>query len=408
MIALWMCALLPAASAEDAWRAAARQRIESFRKGDLRVRVKDAREHPVAGAPIHVTMKRHAFSWGACVTAAHLAGQDADDLAYRTRLMELFNCAVFENDLKWNAWHGAWGSHYTREQTQAALDWLKAQAFRIRGHCLVHPGWDYCLPDAGTLRDDPPALQQRILDHIDELAAFTKEYTAEWDVVNEPVHHNEVIAALGQGAMTEWFFRARAKLPASCRLFINDYNIVETAGAPNAREQEDYERLIQALRDAKAPLEGIGFQSHFGDTAISTEAAWRVFDRFARFGLPIEVTEFDVNTKNETAQAAFTRDFMTAAFSHPACCGFVFWGFWEASHWRPDGAMFRKDWSEKPNLEAYRSLVLREWWTDVQGVTDSQGLFSVRGFKGEYQLVAGDKEVKAAIGDAPLCVEVTL
>ena len=136
------------------------------------------------------------------------------------------------------------------------------------------------------------------------------------------------------------------------------------------------------------------------------EDALSVFDTFAKFGLPIVVTEFDVNIKEEEKQAAFTRDFMTAAFSHPACAGFVFWGFWEGAHWRPDGAMFRKDWSEKPNLAVYRDLVFKEWWTDVKGSTNDQGEFAVRGFKGSYKIVVGKNEKYAAIDDAPTSVEI--
>ncbi len=167
-----------------------------------------------------------------------------------------------------------------------------------------------------------------------------------------------------------------------------------------------YENMISDLLLADAPVEGIGFQSHFHNPPESVEDALAVFDTFARFGLPIVVTEFDVNIKDEEKQAAFTRDFMTAAFSHPACAGFVIWGFWEGAHWRPDGAMFRKDWSEKPNLAVYRDLVFNEWWTDVEGLTDSKGQFAMRGFKGSYKVIVGKNEQCAAIGDKPTTVEV--
>ena len=77
---------------------------------------------------------------------------------------------------------------------------------------------------------------------------------------------------------------------------------------------------------------------------------------------------------------------MTAFFSHPAADAFVMWGFWEGRHWLPKGAMFRRDWTPKPNLEAYRDLVFREWWTDVTGQTDQDGVFATRGFKGDYDI----------------------
>ena len=389
--------------ADDAWRVEADQRIERLRKGDLIVKVVDNADTPVPGVPVQVRMTRHAFPWGTCVRAARIMGDSSDDEVYRTHLKALFNCAVLGNDLKWNAWRGAWGSGFSHEKALAALQWLQKQGFRIRGHCLVYPEWGQLEPYKGSDEAALPTLRAEIFNHIDEMAAVSRAYIDEWDVVNEPVHHREVLQALGEGVMAEWFSRARSGLPESCRLFINEYNVVEPDD-PSVRPR--YKELIEGLLAADAPLEGIGFQGHFHEPPESVEDALSVFDTFAKFGLPIVVTEFDVNIKEEEKQAAFTRDFMTAAFSHPACAGFVFWGFWEGAHWRPDGAMFRKDWSEKPNLLVYRDLVFKEWWTDVKGNTNDKGEFAVRGFKGNYKIVVGKSEKYAGIGDAPTTVEI--
>ncbi|HDP35520.1 MAG TPA: glycoside hydrolase, partial [Candidatus Hydrogenedentes bacterium] len=195
----------------------------------------------------------------------------------------------------------------------------------------------------------------------------------------------------------------RNALPTSCRLFINEYNVVEP---DDLSVRAKYHQLIDDLLAKGAPVEGIGFQGHFHEPPESVEDALSVFNTFAGLGLPIVVTEFDVNTKDEAKQAAFTRDFMTAAFSHPACSGFVFWGFWEGSHWRPDGAMFRQDWSEKLNLAVYRDLVFKEWWTGVKGRTNNNGEFYVRGFKGSYRIIVGDDEKFTTIGDNPTTVDI--
>jgi len=373
--------------------------------GDLVVRVVDDAEKPAAGRPVRVAMTRHAFPWGTCVKAGHLTGDGPENETYRQHLRALFNCAVLENDLKWNAWHGAYGPSFSRENTRAALVWLTENGFRVRGHTLAWPDWKHLLPEGEALAADPAALQRRILEHVDELAAFTRDFVYEWDVVNEPAHFDAVTRALGPDAMKEWFVRARAALPRSCRLFVNEYNVVEPyePGIP-----EKYAQIISDLLAAGAPLEGIGFQSHFGPTGADPEGVLKTFDTFARFGLPIVVTEFDADFADEAAQAAFTRNFLTAAFSHPACQGFVFWGFWEGAHWRPQAALFRKDWTEKPNLAVYRELVFREWWTDVEGVTDANGELAVRGFKGAYRIHLGAQEHEAAIGDAPARLEVTL
>jgi hypothetical protein len=54
--------------------------------------------------------------------------------------------------------------------------------------------------------------------------------------------------------------------------------------------------------------------------------------------------------------------------------------------WRPEAALYRSDWSIKPNGEAFNNLVFEEWWTDVVLNSDSSGEASLRAFKGEHQV----------------------
>jgi hypothetical protein len=109
-------------------------------------------------------------------------------------------------------------------------------------------------------------------------------------------------------------------------------------------------------------------------------------NRFAKLGLQLEITEFDYSGVDEAMQAAFTRDYLTICFSHPKVVSFLFWGFWEGSHWQPDRALFNKDWSIKPNGQAYKDLVFGKWWTDESLKTDAQGSINTRGFLGDYTL----------------------
>jgi uncharacterized protein (TIGR03437 family) len=128
-------------------------------------------------------------------------------------------------------------------------------------------------------------------------------------------------------------------------------------------------------------------QSHFSTGALTPPPrVLEVLDRFAQFGKDIEVTEFDVNITDEQLQADYTRDFLTACFSHPSLKNFMLWGFWQGDHWRPNAAMFRTDWSTKPNYDVWRNLVYGQWWTDVQGATGPDGVHRTRGFLGDYDV----------------------
>ncbi len=124
-------------------------------------------------------------------------------------------------------------------------------------------------------------------------------------------------------------------------------------------------------------------------------------DRFVAFGKELEITEFDIDTSDEATQADYTRDFMTAVFSYPSVKAFLMWGFWEGAHWRPAGAMLRRDWSPKPNAAVYNDLVFKRWWTNVGGKTGAHGTFATRGFLGDY-------EVEAKAGAKSKTVRVTL
>jgi endo-1,4-beta-xylanase len=116
---------------------------------------------------------------------------------------------------------------------------------------------------------------------------------------------------------------------------------------------------------------------------------WRIVDRFAKFGLPIQITEFDLPIEDVQAQADYTRDLLTAWFAHPATTGFTMWGFWEGSMWQPVSALVDKHWNPRPNGQAWIDLVKKKWWTDKTLETDSKGQATVRAFKGDYEVTEG-------------------
>ncbi len=377
------------AAADAAWRKAAEQRIEQIRKADMRIEVVTPEGAPVRGAEVRARLRRHAFGWGTAVAAERLLGTGEDSIRYRQFIPANFNMAVLENDLKWGPWE------QNRNRALDALLWLRDNGVRrVRGHNLVWPGWQYMPDDVRNLAGDPEALRQRILARIRDVATAVRGQVVDWDVVNEPVANREVLDILGDAVMADWFTAAKESDPGA-RLFINEFAILSSNGA-NLRKQNAYYRMIEDLLARGAPVQGIGLQGHF-DSATPPERMLEILDRFARLGLPIVITEFDFATGDEELQAQFTRDLMTLAFSHPAVTDFLMWGFWEGSHWKPQGAMIRQNWTEKPNYRVWRELVFERWQTDARGVTGSNGAFSFRGFKGEYEITveAGGNSVQA-------------
>ncbi|MBZ5495664.1 MAG: endo-1,4-beta-xylanase [Acidobacteriia bacterium] len=369
-----------------AWRKAAEARIEKIRKGDLTVVVKDQAGKPVRGAEVAVRMRKHAFLFGTAVNATAFSSQrmTAENLArYKQEIVQLFNFSVMENETKWPQWANV----ASRPATVAVIDWLRENGVQVRGHCLVWPSWNNAnVKAAQDARNDPAALAKVIIDHITETTTELRERLVDWDVINETFTNHDFMDILGRHAMVDWFKAARDGDPKA-KLYINDVNILE---GEDQAHQDDYAATIQYLIDQGAPMDGIGLQSHFPARVTPMDELMKRLDRYAAFGKELEITEFDINTSDEATQADYTRDFMTATFSHPLVKAFVMWGFWEGAHWRPSGAMLRRDWSVKPNGQVYKDLVFKRWWTNASGKTGGQGTFATRGFLGDYEI-----EVKA-------------
>jgi endo-1,4-beta-xylanase len=363
--------------ATASWRAAADARINSIRKSDLRIKVVNANGQAVPNASVKLEMQRHAFKFGTAVLATGLLENTADTVKYRKTILELFNHVVLESDLKWPDWE-----EYGRVPALAALDYFKANGLTARGHNLIWPcDNDYCLPaDVPALFSNPGGLRARIDSHLVDILGATKGKLTDWDVINEPSENKRLSKVLGEDEMAAQLRRAKVLDPAA-KMYLNDAN-----NLGEGKSDVEYKRIIARMIALGAPLEGIGLQGHFGYQLTPPAELFTRLTGFGQFGLPLAITEFDVNMFNEALQADYLRDFLTIAFSSPSVDSFLMWGFWEAKHWIPNAALYRKDWSIKPNGQAYKDLVLKRWWTKANGRSNAIGQYATRGFLGDYKL----------------------
>lgn len=380
---------------EAPWRKAAAERIEAHRKTDLTLNVKDRTGKPLPGVNVSVTQTRQAFGFGSAVVAQRLT--DAENAQYQALIRELFNIAVLENNLKWQPLAGDWGPGWTLDVAKQGTDWLAAKGIPTRGHVLVWPGFKNLPRSLKGLEKEPAKLRQAVRDHVRELASAMKGRLVHWDVMNEPFDNHDLMDLLGEEVMVEWFKEARAADPKA-QLFINDYAIL-SGGGGDTPHRSHYEKTIAYLIGKGAPVDGIGMQGHFGTSLTSPSDMLAILDRFAKFGKPIWITEFDVDVKDEQLAGQFTRDFYTTLFSHPAVGGILMWGFWDSAHWHQNAPLYRGDFSLKPAGKAYRDLFLGEFRTNAKGVTDGTGQYKTRAFLGSYdvRVEVGGKTHKARV-----------
>jgi endo-1,4-beta-xylanase len=380
--------------ADAAWRRDAENRIESLRTGLLTVRVTDSTGHPMEGAAIKVRMTRHAFAFGCVYNDSRLVGTHAltaDSQAYQEHFLELFNTGVDEAGMKWPSWENP----ASRQKAMQSLQWMRDHNIAVRGHNIIWPGWHHLPSDLPPLANDRAALESRIDDHIRDITTSLAGQVIEWDVVNEPQLNHDLMHILGDDALTGWFKLARQCDP-NARLYLNE-TPVPTVPPRDERYDVLFNR-VRALQQEGAPIGGIGMESHFGDGLISPVDLIAIYDRFATLGIPIRITELDIDATDEQLQADYFRDFLTVSFSHPEINGILLWGFWEDQDWRPDAALFRKDWTIKPNGQVWKDLVLGKWWTRADGFSAADGTYSTRGFLGDYELkvTAGNRSQSIA------------
>ena len=362
------------------WRGAAAERIEKLRKADLSITVVDAAGKSVPDASVAVRMKKHAFVFGSCYAPRTIVDAGAADAKkYRETFLANFNAGVDEYAMKWPGWV----EPETRQLALDALAWMRDHGIAVRGHTMVWPAWKRLPPAVKNDANDKDALREQIAEHIASVGAAMRGKVIDWDVVNEPFANHDLMDVLGEGALADWFKLARAADPTAT-LYLNETS-VPTSPPSDERYAALYDRA-KRLKDAGAPIGGVGMQAHFGQNVQPPTQLLAIYDRFEKLGLPVRITELDIDIADEQLQADYYRDFLTASFSHPNLNGILIWGFWEGAHWRPLAAMYRRDWSPRPIAGVWRDLVYKQWWTSVDGKTDAAGTFATRGFLGDYEV----------------------
>ncbi len=269
------------------------------------------------------------------------AVQGAADYA---TLLDYFDQVTPENAGKWGSVEATrdvmnWGP------LDEAYDFAQANGLPFRLHTLVwgqqQPAWLAALPPAEQLAE--------VEEWMAELAARYPD--VDWiDVVNEPLHAVPSYAeALGGAGATgyDWvltaFEMARDHVP-DAELHLNDYQV-------EVMQQFTLQYLdIIELLQAEGLIDGIGIQGHFLERAEVSEVEANL-ELLAATGLPIHVTEFDVNFADDARHANVYRDLFTVFWNNPSVLGVTNWGFREGAVWQASSHLVESDGTPRPALE---------------------------------------------------------
>lgn len=178
------------------------------------------------------------------------------------------------------------------------------------------------------------------------------------DVVNEPLHAPpSYAAALGGAGATGWdwvikaFEMARAHFPKA-ELLLNDYAILTMASTT-----QNYLKIINLLKE-RGLIDGIGEQGHFYERAPELASLSANLDALAATGLPIYISELDLNFADDARQAIRMRDVFSTFWSNPSVVGVTHWGYLQGNMWQTNAYLIRTDGSLRPALswiECYKA-----------------------------------------------------
>jgi GH35 family endo-1,4-beta-xylanase len=385
------------------WRAAARARIEKYRKGPLTVRVLDRSGAPLPGATVRADMLRHEFGFGTAVAYGRATGGSPEDLKYQEKLENLagngrtFSIVVLENALKWPNWELD-GYDGSKDDVANLVAWFRGMDIDVRGHNLVWPDWQWMPDDLSSHKTDSAYVGRRIRGHLEDILTWPgiQGVLREWDAVNETLGWNALRDLFKGEQIYADVFRIAKTLDPAARMFINEAGLTDRGGL-NVAAINKLKSTIAFINGHGGLVEGIGFQSHAGYPLTPPERVYQVFEEFAGFGADLAVTEYDAQGVQDSIAADYLEDILTVSFSHPAMKSFLMWGFWDGAHWLDDAPLFYRNWTLKPSGERFLDLVFNRWWTSAEAATGPEGEASVSGFYGTYRITASAAGATATV-----------
>lgn len=358
---------------------------------DQAVSLKDAfKDHFLVGAALN---RSHVTGTGGGRRSQELVEKDIA----LTRAQ--FNQITAENDMKWQLIHPREGADgYDFGPADALVKFGEEHGMYLVGHTLVWhsqtPNWVFAgtnpppetaeaAPGRGGFgrgytgpRASREELLERMRDHIHTVVGRYKGKVKSWDVVNEAladggpenVMRNSLwMQIIGPDFIAKAFQYAHEADPDAI-LRYNDY------GLENPVKIQKLVTLVKSLQEQNVPIHAIGTQAHLNISTAGFEQMDRSLTELAKLGLPIHVTELDINSAQGgqrgtsadiAANAAATQGGLVAEADERLAKAYegvfrafmkhrdkvemvTFWGVNDAVSWRRAGNPLLFDGSNEP------------------------------------------------------------
>jgi endo-1,4-beta-xylanase len=246
-----------------------------------------------------------------------------------------------ENAGKWGSVQSSPGGSFNWATLDRIYSYTQTNNIAFKEHCFV---W-------GSQQPSGTPTQAQVENWI---KSFCQRYpnTKLIDVVNEPPPHTtpNYTSNLGAGEsgsypwITKAFKLARQYCPNAI-LILNDYNNIEWSG-----NQDTFVNIVKDIKANGAPIDAVGAQAHDLDynTSMLSTVTSLLASLNSRTGLPVYITEMDLNYSDDTQQLnayqQFFPLFMNASYVH----GITIWGW-----------IYGSTWSQAPNSGLVRGTTPR-------------------------------------------------
>jgi endo-1,4-beta-xylanase len=275
----------------------------------------------------------------------------------RTIFAKYWNQVTPENAGKWGSVEGRQDS-YNWTPLDDIYNYALANGFPYKHHTLVwgsqYPLWITSLDSAG----------QR--EQVEEWIRLVGERYPDMnfvDVVNEPFTTPvPFMNALGGTGATGWdwvitvFQWARQYCDPKVKLILNEYNVLQSNAVTG-----NFLRLIDTL-NVRGLIDAIGIQGHsfeFYGSGYSYPVATLEsnLNRLAATGLPIYISEFDINDADDAVQLQHYQTYFPLFWENPGVKGMTMWGYLSGDIWRTNAYLLTDRGAERPALKWLRSYI---------------------------------------------------
>lgn len=378
---------------EDAnWKKEALHRIDSLRKRELTIIVKDKNGNTIPNADVKINLDRHEFKFGAAIDKNLFDSPHTEQ--YKTLLKTYFNSSGFENALKPKR-------RFSEAEAKAEpiMTWFLENDFYMRGHALVWENRKNMRPEEKRVMNEKGTSKQKKETKVIALAsqhfthALKKWNVNYWDVLNEPIGNHQINDLTNRNTFAYWFKLAdsvrKLNNKPDVKLFINENRVISGTTPNTYSRPSEYKKIIQSILDENAPLEGIGFQSRIKHSFVSPKQMLERLKSFEEYNLILHATEFeirdtDVRTYTSEERSALIEQFMLIYVSHYLVDGIWHWTFYNNVKNSKPWALFNYDGSPTVSGKQWIKTMNTYFNSSYELKTNSNGELKKRVFKGEY------------------------